>query len=199
MERTWICSGPVLTTAQKESCEPGRTRSFRFRIQETPLFRLSNLRVLLELVDQTHEQAMAIIEDLVNVAVPDVVLVLDEEVIVRVQFITQTYQRTPEGAIAVTIIAVDVGKQNLYAGIRDPLVRRHEVILGGGADAIDIIVSAEDFRPSTLRDSRDLNVVGEEIAEPSRQKEDIEILDIAFTVLRHPGTQGIEFRVTLLY
>ena len=70
--------------AQKESCEPHRTRSFVFRSREIPEFRFSDLRDLLELVDQADKQAMAVIEDVVHVTGPDVILILDEEVVIGV-------------------------------------------------------------------------------------------------------------------
>lgn len=72
---------------------PHQNDSFFPQVDQRATF--SDLSILLELVDETEEDPVPIIEDIADVTVPHVVLALDEEVVVSVQFKPETQDGAP--------------------------------------------------------------------------------------------------------
>ena len=72
---------------------PHQNGSFFRRVDQRATF--FDLSILLELVDETEEDPVPLVEEIVDVTVPNVVLALDEEVVVGVQFNPETRDGAP--------------------------------------------------------------------------------------------------------
>ena len=90
-------------------------------------------------MDDTQQDGMSVVDDVAGIAAPDVILVLDEEVVGGVQLVTGANDRAPQNGIrAAAAVGIHGRPQDLAADIRHPLIGGHEAVLAEATDAVDV-------------------------------------------------------------